>query len=116
MNVLCEKCGGAMEVRSRRGQALVDFGARFSIGYLTKGNWFAAQEREVGVLTNAKGFAERAPYSIPVDRSREILMEMGIPVPSTVPTRIDRSYYLDTVPKMTPEQTAEFLRRARAGG
>jgi hypothetical protein len=105
-----------LEARAQGGQAVLQFGSRSEVGTFTRGNWFALQEREVGVLNNAAGFAERAPYKIPVDRARMILDDMGLPsLPRVIRTSDDRRVFLDAAPKMKPEQTAEFLRRARNG-
>lgn len=106
-----------LEARAQGGRAVLQFGSRSEVGTFTRGNWFAVQEREVGVLTNAVGFAERAPYNFPVDRARAILDDMGLPsLPRVIRTPDDRRMFLDAAPKMTPEQTAEFLRRTRNGG
>ncbi|MCW0461894.1 hypothetical protein NB717_002962 [Xanthomonas sacchari] len=107
----------SLEARGQGGQAILQFGSRSDLGTLTRGNWFAVQEREVGVLTNSVGFAERAPYTMSVDRARKILNDIGMPpLPRIIRTSDDRRIFLDASPKMTPEQTREFLRMARDGG
>lgn len=107
----------ALEARGQAGQAVVQFGPRSSIGTFDMGNWMAAQEREVGVLMTSRDFAARAPGSIPVDTARQVLGEMGMPaLPHTVASPSARSMLLDSAPKMTPEQVAEFLQRINKTG
>ena len=104
----------ALEARGQAGQAVLRFGSKAEIGTFIRGNRWPVQEREVGVLTNAAGFAERAPHTISVDQARAILGDMGMPpLPRSVAIPSDRSLLLDNAPKMTPEQISEFLRRAR---
>ncbi|WP_269507033.1 hypothetical protein [Burkholderia sp. IMCC1007] len=107
----------ALEARGQAGQAVVQFGPRSSIGTFDLGNWMAAQEREVGVLMSSKDFAARAPSFVPVDTARQVLGELGMPkLPYTVASPSARSMLLDAVPKMTPEQVAEFIQRINKTG
>ncbi|MCW3838473.1 hypothetical protein ACFQ1E_20755 [Sphingomonas canadensis] len=89
------------------------FGSRSEIGTFGRGNWLAAQEREVGVLMNAEQFSAKAPFSFSADSAREILADMGMPaLPRSVASPSVRSTLIDAAPKMTPAQIAEFMRRA----
>ncbi|MGX9720034.1 hypothetical protein [Stenotrophomonas acidaminiphila] len=107
----------ALEARGQGGQAVLMFGERSKIGTFDMGNWMAVQEREVGVLMSAHEFANRAPFSMHVDNARSLLMEMGMPqLPYSVPSPAARSILLDSAPKMTPEQVAEFIKRSKNGG
>lgn len=52
-----------------------------------------------------------------VDNARSLLVEMGMPqLPYSVPSPAARSILLDSAPKMTSEQVAEFIRRSKNGG
>ncbi len=104
----------ALEARAQAGEGVLLFGSRSEIGTFGRGNWMAAQEREVGVLMNAERFSARAPYNISADRARGILAEMGMPaLPRSVASPSVRSTLIDAAPKMTPAQIAEFMRRAK---
>jgi nucleoid-associated protein YgaU len=106
----------ALEARGQGGQAVLMFGQRSRIGTFGPGNWMAAQEREVGVLMNADEFANSAPFIIPADNARDLLRNMGMPaLPYSVPSPSARSMLLDSAPRMTPEQIAEFIRRTNGG-
>ena len=66
---------------------------------------------------NAVDYANRAPNSMPVDAARQILSDMGLPpFPHSLISRLERAHVLDSFPRMTPEQMAEFIRRARMQG
>jgi hypothetical protein len=101
----------ALEARAAGGEGVVMYGGRSQIGAFDVGSWIARQEREVGVLLKPSEFAEKAPKSIPVDSARQVLADMGFPpLPYAVQTS-RRGEYLEAVPRMTPDQVAEFLRR-----
>lgn len=104
----------ALEARAQAGEGMLLFGSRSEIGTFGRGNWMAAQEREVGVLMNAEQFSAKAPFSISADNARGILAEMGMPaLPRSVASPSVRSTLIDAAPKMTPAQIAEFMRRAK---
>jgi YD repeat-containing protein len=102
----------ALEARGQSGQAVVQFGARTDIGTFSEGQWAAVQEREVGVQMNSQQFAQNAPYSVPVDAARQALADMGLPeLPHSIWNPNERSDFLDAVPRLTPNQIADFLSR-----
>jgi RHS repeat-associated protein len=106
----------ALEAKAQAGQAVVQYGKRSEIGSFGRGNWFAAQEREVGMAVSASRFATKAPNSIPVEISRKILSDMGMPpLPVHLRSKDDRRDLLSAAPNMTPEQIADYLQRAKAG-
>jgi hypothetical protein len=106
----------ALEARGQGGQAVLQFGTKADVGTFDVGNWMAAQEREVGVLTTASDFSARAPNTVSVDAARKVFGDMGMPnLPYSVPSPSARSTLLDAAPKMTPEQVAEFLQRIKMG-
>lgn len=107
----------ALEARAQGGQGLLQFGTRAELGTFSRGNRYAIQEREVGLPITSQDFAERAPNAVSADQARSILGEMGMPpLPRNVLNSTDRSNFLNGVPKMTPEQINDFLRRLKDGG
>ena len=103
-----------IESRTQSGRGVVSYGPRADFGELVEGNTFRLQEREIGLPMNAVDYANRAPNSIPVEAARQILNDMGLPpLPYRLISRAERNEMLDSAPRMTPEQVAEFIRRAR---
>jgi hypothetical protein len=104
----------ALEARGQGGTGVVQFGARADIGSLETGNLFASREGEVSIAMSPTEFAVRAPNTISVDTARAILEEMGMPpLPRAIFDTTDSTSYLQGAPRMTPEQVAEFIARAR---
>ena len=69
-------------------------------------------EREVSVPLTASEFAQSVPNQITVDQSVDILRSLGINVPSTVNDGISTT--LRDLSELTPQQIAEFIRRAES--
>jgi hypothetical protein len=59
-------------------------------------------------------FQRRAQHTIPVDKARRILKEMGVAdLPASFPSTAAATEALENTPRLTPEQVQEFLRRAK---
>ena len=105
----------ALEARAKNGEGVVHYGTRSEFGTFTDGNFpqaGAVREREVGLPISPTEFAQRAPNTIPVDMARQALREMGLPsLPYSVRVPSQRAQLLNDVPRMTPEQVADFLHR-----
>ncbi|MDQ0045674.1 hypothetical protein [Variovorax boronicumulans] len=102
----------ALEARAQSGSGVVQYGTRSQIGTFAEGSYAAVREREVGLPMTSLEFANRAPNTIPVDMARQALQDMGLPsLPHSVQTSTQRGQLLNDVPRMTPEQVADFLRR-----
>ncbi|ONI89934.1 hypothetical protein ALI22I_13460 [Saccharothrix sp. ALI-22-I] len=56
--------------------------------------------------------ASRAGHTIPVSQAREVLNDMGIPVPSQVVGKQQLDAWLHQRTPMTEARIAEFVRRA----
>lgn len=66
------------------------------------------------VQGDAAGFINGASGFAPVDRARLILADMGVhPLPHSVVLRSDSTVLNEAAPKMTAQQIAEFMRRAK---
>ncbi|HEX8546706.1 MAG TPA: hypothetical protein VF691_07060, partial [Cytophagaceae bacterium] len=88
----------------------------FSNPAIDMGNVRRTLEREVQVGMPPLEFAEQAPYSISVERAREILKDMGIAdLPQVIYSTEDGRQLLESSSRLTPEQIKEFIRRALGG-
>ncbi len=76
------------------------------------GNVRNVLEREVTVGLTPQRFAAQAPHSIPLSHARAILKDMGIDVPATFSSSADATRFLESAPRMTPEQIRTFIQRA----
>jgi hypothetical protein len=96
-----------------KGEAIISYGPMQGFGKesIDVGNVRRGLEREVQVDMLPSKFEEKAPHSISVDRSREILKKMGVDLPTSISPQNEREM-LENTPRLTPEQVKEYLRRA----
>ncbi|HEX8150503.1 MAG TPA: PKD domain-containing protein [Pyrinomonadaceae bacterium] len=78
------------------------------------GNVRAGLEKEIVLEMLPTEFATRASTSITLEQSRDILKGMGIDVPARVFGKADADALIASMPHMTQEQVAEYVRQARA--
>ena len=106
----------ALESKAMAGDAILAFGSRqgFDNPKIDLGNIRRSLEREVEVGLAPLDFLDKAPIKISVDKASQILREMGVAdLPSFISTRSESTYLLENTPRLTPEQIAEFIDRAR---
>ena len=99
-----------------RGDAILAFGSRqgFNNPEIDLGNVRRSLEREVQVGLAPLDFLDKAPIKISVDKASQILREMGVAdLPSSISDRAQATDLLENTSRLTPEQIAEFIDRAR---
>jgi filamentous hemagglutinin len=80
---------------------------------IIEGNVLSGAEAEVGVNMPPTQFADQASVTITADQARSILSEIGINVPPNITMRgTDLTRYLESLPRLTPEQIQTFVQKA----
>jgi RHS repeat-associated protein len=108
----------AIESTTQGGKGVVHIAASSDLAgvHFEAPNTRAEVELEVPVGVSPSEFAQRASITITVEQAREILAGMGIPTPPRIyGKRAIEDAIIDT-PRMSPEQTQEFIEQARRVG
>ena len=103
----------ALEGKAKGGNAVILFGTKQQLGNpaVDLGNVRRILEREVGVGLTPSDFARNAPNSVPVDKARQILSELGIAdLPPSIQSTDEATRILKNTPRLSPEQILEFVR------
>lgn len=98
------------------GDAVVQVVPRSSLDGVETYHGYIRREAEVPVGLSPAEVTARASAEIPSAAARDILRDMGVHVPSRI-SQADMDPLLEyDVPKLTPEQISEFVRRAHEYG